>query len=571
MFGLLIAASVGWPSERVFLNTGMLASGQSLRVEVVGAGRDTVATKMLSTQDYFQAQDAFCSGVSFNARGVAQLRISFVSPQAASVLPIIVSKRTLLTTTYSVYDDEAMLSRGPPVEGVTSATAGADTALQVDLTKSTPTTVQRYSFDALFLALFMALAVPVLQGFCRLAKHQHAAVVVGFLCVMAVVAGMAWTLPHNHGPDEWMHFPSYYWYIDHLRPPSLFAGDATYANPIWQSNYVLGASGDLGYLLTAKLHNLLAWLLPGVDALFVFRLSQLALVFAGLGLGARFFATPVALAYMLCWVIIPQLAYTATYLNGDSLSFVMGFLALALFLDERSKPVHWLLAVFLLVNAKANYLAILALLPLVWWIRRHDISLSPRHVLLFVAAFPLWFYRRIFNFVDQYLAGTNYVAAAHQRLLETTDVQVVPFSIVDASYQRVLKGVSAYDWSPIFTPAWYESSLHSFFGVFGYMSFPISLALLAVPMAAFAWICVVAVVDKKRNWILVGAGVVLAFCASLYYSVSEGYQAQGRYLFPIICVVALLARNRLERHAVPLVLAALPTLFALTMFTAKSI
>lgn len=70
---------------------------------------------------------------------------------------------------------------------------------------------------------------------------------------------------------------------------------------------------------------------------------------------------------------------------------------------------------------------------------------------------------------------------------------------------------------------------------------------------------------KGQALVVLGA-IVLSVAASLYYSISEGYQAQGRYLFPVLAVTFLLARDSLQAHIGILSVGALSTLLALSLF-----
>src|SRR5690606_918335 len=105
-----------------------------------------------------------------------------------------------------------------------------------------------------------------------------------------------------------------------------------------------------------------------------------------------------------------------------------------------------------------------------------------------------------------------------------------------------------------------------FFGKFGYMNFDVPWPVLLLPIVAFLAVVIMAVRAHRLNYLIVFSAIILAFSASLWYSISEGYQAQGRYLFAIIGVAFLLARDTLLKHANVIALTALPTITALSLF-----
>lgn len=570
LWAVLLVLSASYPSERIFLNVGTVNSHVSYQVYYFNDGYREKNSKILRTQDYLQGKAAFYAGTSFQGKG-NQFRFDANSAQPFQIFPIVVSTASLFRKTYRIYERPVVITDAIALKsdsGLYTALSD-DPQLHINLDLDEPRVVSRYSWDGLFALLFLILAVAVWQGYARLKSTNIVLPVFGFAALMTVVAALCWAAPLDHGPDEFMHLPSYFWYIDHLRPPSIYLDDPAYLNLIWQTSYILGASGDLTYLLTAKLYNLIAWMVPHIDTISAFRLAQFALILAGAGLLARLFDTSVVIAYLLAWMIVPQLSYTATYLNGDSLSFVLGFIGVALLIKNRDRAVSAVvIALFLFVNTKANYLVLVLLTPLLLWdhIRQLGAKGTFRYALKIAPFLPIVFYRRILNYLDAKAAGTGFVELAYERLLQNTDPYVSPFSLARASYERILGGWAYYDWSVLTNLDWYYTSVYSFFGIFGYMNFRIPLPVLLPCMMAFAVVTVMAVRGRPINRLIVPAVIVLALAASLSYSITEGYQAQGRYLFAVICVIFLLARKALSVHANRFALVVLPTMMALVLF-----
>lgn len=574
-------ASILFPRSTVFVSTG----DADLSYQVYffdGTFREDNSAR-LNTADFLQGADSFETGVSFvpqegkifrfdiDPRPRVDRSIVHLPLEPFTVLPIVVSERSLLWTRHYWYDDSQVIVQKAGVEhdGSYYRIVNDDAFFVIDLSRAQPKISEYLSWDALFSLLLVATFVCAGRGYLTLVRTTDIQVLFGFAAAMAVALGMCLAfglaIGTGHGPDEVMHYPSYFWYQEHLRPPSL--NDPVYLQKVWQSSYILGAGGDLTYLLTARTESLLALLFPHLEPLISMRLAQLLLVCTGLGIAVLLFGAGGGLAYLSSWLIVPQLTYTATYLNGDVLSFVLGFLAFGILLIKAPKNGWWVLpALFLLFNLKANYLVLVALLPIVW-ICIPSSRIHPRlpWILGLALCSPLILYRRLFNWVDQRSAGTSYLQSSYDRLIELRDTTLHPFSYARQSYERRLAGTSSFDWNVLTDPNWYAMSFRSMFGVFGYMEFAVPLWLLAPSVALFALTVWYAAKDGRQAVVIV-AVALFSVAASLFYSVSEGYQPQGRYLFPILCVVFLLARVGLQTYARWLPLAALPTLVVLSLY-----
>lgn len=562
-----VVISLSFPKELVFADIGNVA--QPYQVYYFDDGYSEANSLVLSGQHHFQGDDMFHSGLAFPGNATTKFRLDFNGEKPADVVGFIAVKKTLFRTTYRYYGQAAIVgTQGVSASGTLYKPVSADPYLEVDLSKGEARSVQRWSWEFVFGFLFVWLALITARSVWRLSKSEAVLPMLAFACVMACVGGLILSLGLNHGPDEEMHYRSFYWYFENLRPPSLYFDDSLYLNPIWQSNYILGASGDISYLLTARLSGLLSWLRPSLDTLHSLRIAQFFLILAGLGLCAEYLGKPTAVAYMLCWAVIPQLSYTATYLNGDVLSFVMGFIAFAVAVDTIQKknfPVALAAILFLLFNSKSNYLALVLVLPVLWLFSGPDFrTIRAKAVIGLILVSPLILYRRLFNMGDQSLAGTTYLSKAHERVLQT-DVSQYPFSYVKASYERTMAGLAQFDWSVATDPNWYRLSLKSFFGVFGFMDFYVPTFIVAFSGLAFLLVVRMALPGKRNKCLLI-AGLVLTVVASLYYSISQGPQPQGRYLFPFICVAFVLARDNIKKHVGLLSFSALPAIASLSLF-----
>lgn len=498
---------------------------------------------------YLQTPQGLEGGVRVPMRGRAAVALAAV-PDTVGILRVVAVQRSLLSRATAAL---TMARPGPAVTVAADALAWQ----------------REWSLQWLFAFAFAYAGLRAAAGLLRLAADPEvrpvmfAAAAVGAVCLALIPE-----LRFNHGPDEYMHYGSLQWYTAHLRPQLM--GDAGYMNELWRQSYVVGVPGDATYLLTARLSDLFDQFLRAAPHVAP-RLAQLALLVAVVGLAGLALPATTAAALAAAVVIVPQMAYLTTYLNGDLLSFALGFVALALVArPERAGTARFLAAAALLANLKGNYVVLF--LPfavfLALRLRRLPRGEAGRLAALLAAAAPLLFYRRIVNLADQWAAGRSYVQEALATL--STDYARLGggIDLVREHLERQL-GLRPLGYDLLTSLPWYQMSLESFFGRFGYMDYP-----LAWPLVGYAMLLVAGLVLYAGRT-LVGAGLVaatagLALAASLYYSIAVGPQPQGRYLFPALGVVLVLAAPALNRLRWPVALAALPTMAALVQFAARA-
>jgi hypothetical protein len=102
---------------------------------------------------------------------------------------------------------------------------------------------------------------------------------------------------------------------------------------------------------------------------------------------------------------------------------------------------------------------------------------------------------------------------------------------------------------------WHETSFKSFVGIYGYMN---RLAphfyyrLMTILYVVFGCYLLVAIACRKRSESVLKALIFLAgFCLTIFISVylswTYSFQAQGRYLFPIVAMICLLVYENRQR------------------------
>lgn len=363
--------------------------------------------------------------------------------------------------------------------------------------------------------------------------------VLGMVCVCIFLSLLALTLPYNHGPDEESHIFSGQWYLTHLLPPSM--ASPVFYDGYWGWNYVVG-SPDLTYWLTFKLAHFIETLHP-MDLYRAARISQIAVVFGVFLLVLRFTRIHVAWAFLLSAVLVPQIAYTLTYVNGDALSYFLSIAGLGILLAPKDldSRIAILVSLFLLCNTKTNYLVLLPVALYVIW-RQYGFKYWP----YVVAGFAIGSYRRVFSLVDEHLVGRTFL---QNELLHCSA----------AVRERLLSGRLEY--ATITKPEFYETSLQSLYAKFGYMTFSLPWYFYVLG-AALALILILAA--DRRERILIAIVFVINLAMSEYFSMSFGYQPQGRYLFPTLVVLVLLSVRRIRVQQY--LWYAIPTAFAVTAF-----
>lgn len=342
----------------------------------------------------------------------------------------------------------------------------------------------------------------------------HLGVTLGMCAVCVFIGLLAATLPYNHGPDESAHIWSGQWYLAHTLPPSM--ASPIYYDPYWGWNYLIGAP-DLTYLLTFKLAHAID-MLGVMDLYRAARISQLVLIFGCFLLSLRFTKVQVAWAFLLSAALIPQIAYTMTYVNGDALSYFLSLAALGLIVvpKEVDTRVATVAAIFILCNVKVNYIV---LIPVALYLiyRRYGLAWWP-----YVAIGGLLgSYKRVFAYVDSHNLGRTFL---QNELLHCSP----------AFHTRLLRG--GLDYGVLSNGDFYKSSMTSLYAVFAALNYRFPWYFYVVGL------CVLVLLLLTNNWedrLLILGCFAANIVMSLYFSMSVDYQPQGRYLLPTLTVLFL--------------------------------
>jgi hypothetical protein len=418
------------------------------------------------------------------------------------------------------------------------------------------------------------------------------------LCALVLMAAMALTGEYNHHPDEVHHFEAAKYYKNHFLPPEI--GDesvrdsysvygVSYLNYHWLEYFVAGKF----IFLTAPVigNDLLAARFFNV---FLFFVLAVFFLYRARSDGNEELIFP-------CFLLVtPQIWYIFSYINNDAFALAASLVTASQIANPKSAANEFLQAesfstrisgglVFgallgVLLILKTNYYAFLIFAAL-WLLYRFPImNLSgsapklnfnrlKKYALLAVVALSILTFRCALDF---YVNGeTNFVGLSYvnyflgnfednrSRLLNyQEEVAAAPYkpstvendlSKTDSALKLKAKGTSFKD---IFRHwRWHESSFKSFVGVYGYMNIlapRVYYQLMTLLYVAFGCWFFVSLIRRKQREDIIQAliflfGFSLTIFISAYLSWSYAFQAQGRYLFPIIAMACLLVYSN-RRH-----------------------
>ncbi|WP_417913519.1 hypothetical protein [Candidatus Electronema sp. JM] len=378
----------------------------------------------------------------------------------------------------------------------------------------------------------------------------------------ALIVVMASISAYNTHPDEYVHIAAAEYHKTHLLPPKV--GDPAAAGTYSLYGVSRLHSGEIYYLLAGKFLQILDPLqLPTYTAQRCFNV----LLFFGLLLFAAGRAQ--FRPFFLPLLISPQIWYIFSYCNSDAFAAVIGLIAAWQLAAEnsafnrllRDEPDQrgWLAALclallfaLLLLEKKNFYFLYLFFLGYFFW----------RHLL----APPTWNKRTLARFITIILCGGMLFAA-----VKITDAWVNDFK----KDELVLAAREQYA-EPIYKPStpiekkhiylqmrdkgrtlrqmleldrWGEKSFRTAFGVYGYTQYSapfsyyeyvriVGLLLLLTLVVSVCWrggLPGLSLLTLAAG----GAGLLLA--ALIWHAWTVDFQAQGRYLLPLVPMLAMLS------------------------------
>ncbi len=417
----------------------------------------------------------------------------------------------------------------------------------------------------------MCLAVFLVSLACAPLRQNFRYVVVMLCVILAYIVAMAAVSKRDVHPDEYVHLDATMYYQENWLPPLI-------DDPAIENTYsVYGISrlnnGEIYYLLAGKFSRAVAVFQMG--ELFSLRLFNIflfacILIYAALSIPARLVALP--------FILSPQIWYIFSYCVSDAFGLFLCFMAgcelvrpnssLNRLLDAGRARTPWLafwglsITLGLLFLLKINYYPFIGLFYIcvigkIFKIRQNDDTGADsrrviiRMLLVTLLAMTLAGLR---IGADYYVNGPD----RQVKILRMEEKTAHPWykPSTDLHHKHVsmyLKARGTTLWGVIDEHQWFGHSFVTSFGQYGY--FTISAPEIYYELAKWAFVAflvysflVIGIKGTMQDRLLALLSICLAVAligASLYRSWTIDFQAQGRYLFPILPMLGILfARSR---------------------------
>ena len=392
----------------------------------------------------------------------------------------------------------------------------------------------------------------------------------GLILYMAIVSS------YNAHPDEYLHINAGKYYFQHWLPPKVGEPDTadSYAKKYGVS-YLNEL--DIVYFIAAKFSNIL-------DNLHGNRCITLRLfnVFLFLLLAVLSVLCTKNRQFFFVLLLTPQVWYVFSYFNGDAFPlFLSIILAYQLVTPKslfhkyaNSRSWHYLitggfstavLLGLLLISKRNYYIFVLFVLFVLAWniIKAHGDDrkrIIMKYALVVTIAFSIMAARYTcdlaINSFDKSAKITAYAEA-------NADPKYKPsVATTSASFWGLRLKDKGFSYPDIFSKFdWHKISFKSFFGVYGWMNILASawyyhwVWILTLSFISFITWCIFTKSDREnRHFAILAAAFIFGviFISSLHSWIND-FQAQGRYLFPLIGMFAVLAHKN-KGHLNPLVM-----------------
>lgn len=401
------------------------------------------------------------------------------------------------------------------------------------------------------------------------------------ILVMAVISG------YNTHPDERVHIAASLYYQDHLLPPRV-------ADPSIRESYsAYGVSrlhsGEIYYLLAGQgLHILNPFQLEPYVAL---RLLNVVLFCALVGYAFtqhefRYFFLPL--------LISPQIWYIFSYTDSEGLSLLVSLLAAWQLAAERSAlnkllrdlpagrswfiPLGLGLLFGLLLLQKQNFYFLYIfffgyflwrswLVPPVW--RSRTISRFAAIILLGTALFSL------VKFTDAWVNDFKKDELSLAAREQYAEPMYKPSTALEQKHIYLQMRDRGESLSDLFNrERWGEKSFRTAFGVYGYTQYPAPFAyynyvrmvgLLLLLSLAFSVVCRGRLAGLSLL-VLASAWTAFFLAGLIYHAWTVDFQAQGRYLLPMVPMFSILCYHYARIIVRPLFYSFFFLLFLLSVY-----
>lgn len=388
------------------------------------------------------------------------------------------------------------------------------------------------------------------------------AILLPFAVVSCLILAMALLTKFNAHPDEYLHFETARYFVDHWWPAAL--NDPVIAPTFSHYGFSYMRDLDASYFLMGKFMALFqGWLAtPEIAArLFNVLLFVLLAVWVAGRLGTSF--APFIL------LISPQIWYVFSYVNGDAWALFVAMLIVVQLAQQKSALQTYLecktwsesfqgallfaLLLALMIVAKRNYYLFLLFVAFVagwttltqpgWALRLHFVR---KWAIIFLLAAAFFFPARI---AHEALNGFDIPRLQSEQAEKFAASHFKPSEIAagTGAGRLVLRKQGVSFAALLIERGWLAESFQSFCGLYRWMRLKGSdyyYLLMGGLYAALLALLLMRIARLSRRDALFTAGVLATAClvvlGSAYSSWTADYQPQGRYLFPILPMFALL-------------------------------
>jgi hypothetical protein len=383
-----------------------------------------------------------------------------------------------------------------------------------------------------------------------------------FAIVTCLILAMALLSKFNAHPDEYLHFETARYFINHWWPAAL--NDPVIAPTFSHYGFSYMHDLDASYFLMGKFIALFqGWLATPEIAARLFNVLLFVLLAVWV---ARRLGTSLAPFILL---ISPQIWYVFSYVNGDAWALFVAMLIVIQLADQKSALQSYLeskrssgsfegalqfaLLLAVMIMAKRNYYLFLLFVAFVsawttltqpgWPVRLHFMR---RWGIIFLLAAAFFFPLRI---AHEALNGFDIPRLQLEQAEKHAAPHFKPSEIAagTGSPRLVLRKQGVPFAELITERGWLGESFQSFCGVYRWMTLKGSdyyYILMWLLYTALVLLLLVRVIRLSWHDAFFTSGVLTTAClvvlGSVYSSWTADYQAQGRYLFPILPMFAFL-------------------------------
>ncbi len=410
-----------------------------------------------------------------------------------------------------------------------------------------------------------------------------------FVFVAALMLAMALLTRFNAHPDEYLHFETAKYFVSHWFPPAL--NDPAIAPTFSHYGFSYMRDLDAAYFLMGKFMALFpSWLAgPEIAA----RLFNVALFIT---LGAWLTGRLQASLAPFVVLISPQIWYVFSYVNGDAWALTLAMLIVVQLAAENSllarylQTEHWSKSVqggvcfaailALLLMAKRNYYLFLPFVALVavWksalW-RGHGLLLRSIQKWAVIALLTAAFYFPL-RAAQEAINDFDLPRLQQEQAEKYAAPRFKPSEIAagKGSPRLVLRNQGVPFTDLLTERSWLAESFQSFCGVYRWMTlkgsdyyyaamgllYAVLLTLLFCRIARMGW--------RDAAFVAATLGMALmVVLGSVYSSWTADYQPQGRYLFPILPMIAFLFHRYRESLRSPAFYLLFGGLFACSVYS----